>query len=631
MRSLLALSCLSLIASCTNFPSIPSGECGNGVIDQQTEDCDSFVPTGSGLVCRAKGSDGECHFDCSQLQDGRVACPAGWGCGTDSICRAPMAGFEAPTSTFDVGAWSLSAGDFDGDGRGDVMSSEPLDSIGATRISFFYFDEQGEVSDSRAFPKLLLSPTVTEVSGDHANDVAFAAGALGLMLGRKDRTWVPETFSSYHMPDASVRVVSVYAHHVESQAPIVPLLGFADHAAFYVAGSDGQLVVRASLGGTIAQLAGDPVSGDVFEDAQSSPCLEPVFALRGQTSFTVLNTCETTQDGVMWRAPFTAQHIALEPRVGIDGAPQVVDLNGDGHLDVLLGAGGKPYVSYGDGVTLATAVPYRLPIIPTPTQTADIPTPLAVGDFSGDGVPDFVFPDHLLVSSKDPSNGQTVYSSNLRNRLGSAWTTAKIADFNANGKLDVVAASSGSLNLELYNGTGNEDLIYNVVRTTAPVEFLAVGDFDGDLVTDLAMVEAPPVGEKKSPMQVAFGGAFSPLSQPVTVAQVLQPDALVSYDDAGLGNLVVSSHETIAGVANGALTVLGGSSDRIPYAPFALTELSSHGSLQDSAVFSLAVGSFSAVRQADVLALAFPLGSMSAQPPTQPWLLPAIESAGTAS
>src|SRR5882724_6810741 len=176
MRWLFALASVSLVAlGCTNFPSIASGECGNGVVDSPKEDCDSF-PVGAHSVCRPKGSEGECHFDCSLRADGRGQCPQGWGCDSNSICRAPTAGFDVSPSWFDVGAWSLTAGDFDGDRRGDIMSNEPLDSIGGTRLSFFYFDEQGQLADTRAFPKFLLSPVVKDISGDGLSDVAFAAG-----------------------------------------------------------------------------------------------------------------------------------------------------------------------------------------------------------------------------------------------------------------------------------------------------------------------------------------------------------------------------------------------------------------------------------------------------------------------
>jgi hypothetical protein len=624
-----ALASLWLASACTNFPSIESGVCGNGIVDAPREDCDDLDAKSS---CRPKGSEGECHFDCSQADGHGASCPSGWGCDSSAICRAPSATFALPSSWLDVDAWSLTAGDFDGDGRGDIMTSEPLDSIGGTRLAFLYFDEQGELEDQRPFPKFLLSPTVKDLTGEGRSDVAFAAGAIGLMLGRKDRTWVPETFSSYRLANAAVRVVNVYTEHIQSQAPIVPVLDLPGGSGFFVANASGQLEERAPLGGRIADLSGDPVSGNLFEGVSSSPCLEPVFALRGKTHFTVVDTCTAPEGVVEWRSAFESHDVALEPAAKIDSAPQVVDMNGDGHLDVLVGAGGKPYVAYGDGLTLSVAVPYRLPIIATPALSDEISTPLAAGDFSGDGLPDFVFADHLLVSSKRASDGLTVYSPGLRNRLGSTWTAAKIGDFNANGRQDVVAASQGGLNLEFYNGTGTANLTDSIITTTSPVQFLGTGDFDGDLIDDLVMVETPPPGETKSPVQVAFGSSFGVPGAPLTVAQVLQPETLATYHDAGIGSIVIGSHEVIAGVPSAALTILAGNADRVPYAPFALTELASNGSVEDSAAFSIAVGSFSGVAEADLLALAFPASSQYpvGGPPSQPWLFPAIEAPGSA-
>ena len=53
-------------------------------------------------------------------------------------------------------------------------------------------------------------------------------------------------------------------------------------------------------------------------------------------------------------------------------------VDGDGHLDVLIGASGRVQVAYGDGTTLAPATPLRVRLggVPDPT---DIEMPLAVG------------------------------------------------------------------------------------------------------------------------------------------------------------------------------------------------------------------------------------------------------------
>ena len=618
-----------LAGACTEFPSIPDTGCGNGVIEPETEDCDTFDPPGS--ICRPKGSDNECHVDCSLDDDGlQRKCPSGWGCDAESVCRAPSGQFSESSLASDVGAWTLDAGDFDGDGRQDVMSSEPLDATGATRLRFNYFDAQGALSETRLFPKTLLSPTINQISqGDARSDIAFTTGALGVMYGRRDRNWVPEVFSSYRRPNASVRSVGVYERSVQWSPAFTTFITAGAESGFYLGNPDtGMLENRLAVPGTIDRLAGDLVSGNVFEDSKHSPCLEPVFAMRGATHFSIVDVCDTDESGsVIWRASFRLTEIALEPRAAIDVAPQVLDMNGDGHLDVLLGAAGRPYVALGDGTALSVATPY----VDHEGDPAFPPgTPLAAADLTGDGVLDFVYPDRLLVSQLAYVGATPVYQ-NIGNRLTTPWTVAKIADFNGNGKLDVVAASSGSLNLDFFNGTGTHNFSASTVSTSAPVQLMSAGDFDGDLITDLALFEVPLPGQSVSKMKVAFGNAFAPLGTPLPVGQIGHAEALSSYQDGGRDNLTVCSSEPVDGVKNGALTLLSAGPDRVPFAPLTLTEFSLTGSVQDAGSFAVVSGHFLNRGQTDLLALAFFRDDQRVPPAINVWWVPAITLPGSSS
>jgi hypothetical protein len=622
-RAAVWASLSAVVAGCTDFPAIPANDCENGVVESR-EDCDTFG-LGAGTSCRPKGTVGECHFDCSVHAGKRTRCPAGWGCDAEAICRRPSGGFEFASDAVDVGAWSLASGDFDGDQRADVMSLEPLDSAGATRVRFHYFDARAKLEATREFPKLVLSPVVENMSAslDSRSDVAFADSGIGLMLGRADRAWLPETFSSYRSAGASLRVTAIYDRQISQVSPLLPLITTSSGTGFYVPDpGTGKLGLHASFSGSVASLAGDPVSGNLLEDERSSPCLEPVLAELGASHFTVVNVCARDAQGQpVFRDLFEQTRIELVPRAAIDGAPLIADLNGDGHLDVLVGAQGTPYVSYGDGYGLATATPYAMPIADN-DPTADMRFPLAAGDLTGDGVVDFVLPDYVLLSLK--TGALVSYAAAAGNRLGAPWTAAKIGDFNGNGQLDVVAASNGALNLQFLNGDGAGQFTSTLISSEAPIASLADGDFDGDLIEDIAALQMPRAAQPKGSLLVSFGAPLGSPSAPVSVAQVSGAEQLGSYREGGIANLFVAATDTLAEVQSGSLTLLDGDPDRLPFAPLALSEFAANGSVQDALAISLAAGSFTAKRAGDVIAV-----GLTSRNERELWLVPAIDSPGS--
>ena len=622
-RFTLGLLC-ALSGACTEFPAIPDHGCGNHVIEG-TEDCDGFSDA-PGTICRKPGTSFECHWDCSVDDQGKqTSCPPGWGCDTDAVCRPPTGSFSESSFSNDVGAWSLNAGDFDGDGRQDVVSSEPLDAIGSTRLRFNYFDAHGVLTETRLFPKTILSPTFNAIDHDTISDVAFTVDQVGAMAGRPDHSWLPAIFSSYRQEDASVRIVGISDRAVDWSSAFTTLISFKDGSGFYLGNREtGALENRLPIPGSIADLVGDLVSGNLFEDPKHSPCYEPVFAMRGSTTFNVVNVCDTSEQGVItWRDTFELTKVQLAPPARIDAAPQVLDLNGDGHLDVFLGADGVPYVAYGDGVSLGVATPY---VYPVEDPIFPSGTPLALGDLSGDGVLDFVFPDRILISST-AYVGATPKYFDLPNLHTARWTVAKIADFNGNGKPDVVTASSGSLNLDFYNGTGTEYLSSSLVTTSAPVQFLTTADVDGDSITDLALFEVPVTDQTRSTLKVAFGSAFAPLGTPIAVGHVNNAESLGSYRDSGRDYLTVCATEDVDSQRFGALTLLTGGPDRVPFAPMALTEFSENSSVQDAGAFAVVSGRFIDSEHTDLMALAFFRASGGPRP-INVWLVPAILDPG---
>lgn len=600
-RAAVATALLALTA-CADLPRIGAGQCGNGVVEPP-ESCDTFAPDAASS-CRPPGTVGACHLDCRLRTDGtRPACPTGWGCNAEGICLKPTGEF-VPLPEIDVGAaTSLLAGDFDGDGRADVITREPMDALGRTRLRVHYFGPDGTPDETRDFPKPSATPAIVDLTEDGRSDLVFTDSRVGVLLGRGDRSLVPETFSSYRFRDARARIISVFDEWMTNVPAVATLTAIDGTPGLYVPDQNG--LMRA-MGGpllTVEDLAGDLVTGDVIEGPQSSPCRELVMAAREATSFWLVDTCTRAPatGAVSWRDRAEWWTIPLDPPAAIDTAPLVADMNADGHLDVLVSAGGKRYVSYGDGQRLAPATPYTLAVAGQAPR--EIPMPLAAGDFTGDGAVDFVFEDHLLLSRPAPSGLVPIYTPPYVNR-SAPWTVARIADFNGDGRPDVVAASRDWLGADFFNGTGTDMPTTFAIPTQHPVVMLDVGDFDGDLIDDLALVERASAPSEEDTVSIAFGSLAGPPVAPVPVSRMRQIEQLSQFADRDVGSLMVASTETVNGAKEGVLAWLEGSGDRVPFAPYQLVVTVAEGTVFSAAALGVAVGEFAVRGRRDVLAMA---------------------------
>ena len=140
-----------------------------------------------------------------------------------------------------------------------MLSSEPSDPFGVTRIKFHYFDERGELDETRSFPHLLLSPVVANMTDDGRADVLFSDSRVGMLLGRADRSWVPETFSSYRLPDTAIRTLTLRDALVEEIAGFVVFADLDDGPGIYVAQGFPRLL--GALPGPIERARGRPGGG----------------------------------------------------------------------------------------------------------------------------------------------------------------------------------------------------------------------------------------------------------------------------------------------------------------------------------------------------------------------------------
>ena len=201
------------------------------------------------------------------------------------------------------------------------------------------------------------------------------------------------------------------------------------------------------------------------------------------------------------------------------GSLIAIDLNGDGHLDLALGAGTVSILlNKGDG----TFQPHR-------DFGGMRAVSVAAADFNGDGHMDVAIPNpDLNVVNILLGDGHGAFGSILDVETPVVVPTQVIArDFNGDGKLDLgmAMAASGIVGVALGNGDGT---FQAPMFDNAPGGGLSIatGDFNGDGKLDVAAF----VGSELNNMQMLLGngdGTFMPrLSFPVSnnPGQVLAAD-----------------------------------------------------------------------------------------------------------
>lgn len=621
-------SLLAMLGGCASFPSIELGECGNAVVEKG-EACDTFARY-AGASCRPKGTEGACQYDCRPDNNGeRPACPPGMGCAANGICRWKGDGFAEPEPLSpDPASW-LSSADFDGDGHADVLSSDLSDQLQQARFRLHYFDADNHLQEARTFPRVTTRPAVRDVDHDGRDDLLFSNLRIGMLRGRRDREWIPAPFSSYVLRSSGLRVLTASDTLVSGILSLVVFTTIAGVPGIYLPSlSQNELQLALPLPRPIEDLAGMPLAADLLT-GEDSPCRDVAFAFRGEQSVSVVDLCRLGvgyATDFAWRDPPEVRQIQLAAGARVDAGLVAADVDGDHHLDLLVGAtlGGSSLalVSHADGNAFGDASePLALeitsPDAPAMTQTPALP--LAAGDISGDDVADYVLPHVVYASYRSQVDGSIRYARTYANN-GQPWTTAQVLDLNGNGLCDVIAAALGAPGLTFLNGTGAIGTVPAQIATRAAVRLIGTGDFDGDLIGDVGFVEAGAADAADS-LAIAFGARDRVPLEPVRITELSSVQQLGRLRDGGTDDLFTASvSKDDHGDPLSTFTIFGGTADRLPFAPYTLVNFSRAGEIYDWNAIGLITGAFSAASSNDVVAI----GARAPDAAWSQWLIPQV-------
>jgi hypothetical protein len=403
--------------------------------------------------------------------------------------------FSAPVlTTVSNSFYPMVVGDLNGDGKDDVIEVYPDSPSTAT---VWLSNGDGTFKQGNTYP---ISPAglqggvLTDVNGDGKLDIlavdSQTPGLVRTLLGNGDGTFQPAT--SVTLPSAAPYDLVFADYNGDGKVDFAGL-DSNEQVNVYLQEGGNFVMTGTPLTDSDSTYSVDGIAeGDLMGDGK--PAIVTV-TCDGADENTVTvypnNGDGSFATGVHYDATASS---GSAPANNCAYAATVVDVNGDGKADILVstGYGGDVAVllSNGDGTVKVPNVAYA-------TGGSPYVAPL-VADFNGDGLPDIMQPDYFYSYAYLQGYGDGTFRAGVDYYTpitSDNWPynySIATADFNGDGIPDFVVGAEGfgQEGITVFLSRGDGSLMPGVNYGTSDTLYnVAVADFNGDGKADIVAVD----------------------------------------------------------------------------------------------------------------------------------------------
>ena len=296
---------------------------------------------------------------------------------------------------------------------------------------------------------------------------------------------------------------------------------YAPTTGLSAVGSAGNYTLSAQVGGAGASVPTGTVS---FLDTSNGNAVLGTAILGSPTAGLSLLNVSNPSSGL------TPTSVAVRDFNG-DGIPDLAVANfGSGTVTILLGTGNGMFTPATNGTVTVGAEP----------------SSVASGDFNGDGIADLAVTNYgsgTVTILLGTGNGTFTPASNSP-LVGSGPNSVVVGDFNGDGIADLAVANTSGNGVTILLGNGNGTFTpasgSPVQAGNGPVS-VAEGDFNGDLIPDLAVANA-----SDGTVTILLGngdGTFTPAANnPVSAGSEPSSVAVGDFNGDGVADLAVTNY-----------------------------------------------------------------------------------------